>query len=435
MSDKPKNPTRSRRIPRAAERLLDLAWEVANRLQQKAPYHRQERKLSDLVERVLEQGDRQALQEAFERLDHANREDALQILSYWVIHHASVLKATFQTAAGETNAQIHVFLLPILFVVPIGTAVPSAVPASPDLPRQSPLHSLVTSFRRHGLVVGDCSVLVVPDLYSVPELPQDAFAWRQRLHRFETLLQGHSEPLIRSTPEGEKVSDAPQQGFSWVLRYVQMAVVTDEDHPDPGPLITGELALCTFDEEALDDADRTRTEVWKRQVESWHEEIVSKLGAAWDSEVSLSVGVPAVYDEALTAGQTMANSEQLAHTAEALLEEGVPHLQAVIGAFYGADTELRVGLHGSVGLYYGTAWTCVGDVDLEMEEAEEILRNNGITEITVLPIPYDEGRDPSTGEKLYPTASGRLVRWGEPVTDDPDPGSAASFPVGPITYH
>jgi hypothetical protein len=38
MSDKPKNPTRSRRIPRAAERLLNLAWEVADQLQQEAPY-------------------------------------------------------------------------------------------------------------------------------------------------------------------------------------------------------------------------------------------------------------------------------------------------------------------------------------------------------------------------------------------------------------
>ncbi|MBU2805639.1 hypothetical protein HF668_10875 [Acidithiobacillus ferridurans] len=258
MSAKPKTSSRSRRIPRAGERLLDLAWEVADRLAQDNPSHRQENLLSDLVERVLEQGDHAALREAYERLEHAEREDALQILSYWVIHHASVLQAQVETAAGAEDARIHVFLLPILLLVPEGVPIPSSIPSSPDLSWQSPLFSLVTSFRRHGLIVGEGSILILPELYSVAELPHDVFAWRQHLHRFALLLQGGRDDLVRShSPETVKAKD-PQLGVSWALRYLQIAVVVDVDHPDPGPLISGDLVLCTVDEAILIDSAGSR---------------------------------------------------------------------------------------------------------------------------------------------------------------------------------
>ncbi len=435
MPNNPKNRHRPGQNRTAAERLYELASEVADRLQREISSDGPERTLAELVERVLEEGDHRALEDAIERLGTADRQDAVDVLRYWVVRHASVLYTVLQTGSGAMDSLIMVFAMPILLGVPEGAAIPRSIPAVPDPTAPTTLNLLLASFRRHGLVAEEPGILVVPDLYAVQELPQDAFAWRQFLHRFEEVLRGHPESLPRHVPTPEEAIDPHGNGMRWILRYMLIAVVSSTDRPDPGSLLTGELELWTLGEEEADAAEWERALVMKQRVGAWHEEVVATLAEGWDGLFSITVGIPAPYDEALAAGETIRNIAQLMHTAEGLLEEGIPHLQASIGVFYGAGkTELRVALHGSSGSYHGAVWTCLDEVEQEIDTAQETLQRSGITAITVLPIPYSDERDPHTGEPIYPTRSGRLVRSGEPVAEGDGAGDETDPPES-ITYH
>ncbi|PSR32276.1 MAG: hypothetical protein C7B46_15000 [Sulfobacillus benefaciens] len=285
-----------RRSPDSTQRLITLAQTVAAE-PDTADLSATEERLIALVLRLVTQGSDRKIWQALTTLESRHAHKAADCVTFWAEDAASTIELLMMPDAsvdaehaatppdpvpGEATA----FLVPVIFFTPPGTSLPLTVPLGHTL------DALAHSFRQHGLLGAEPSLVLFPGLYRLADLPDtwsERRRWLQILCAHVTRQTANPIPLASPDPEAEP-EEAPATTLR--LRFLVGAVLRagGEDSTTPaGPLWDTETPLF-----ASDAAQVAALTAWQHTVTALLERTMKT--------VSVWPGFPDLWSEALDAG-------------------------------------------------------------------------------------------------------------------------------------
>ncbi|MHB1641159.1 MAG: hypothetical protein ACYCS8_00685 [Acidithiobacillus sp.] len=365
--------------------------------------HESESRLSELVAMALDTGTDKHVLRAIEDLEEAHLDDAADMVAFWADDAASVMPVMVQTPDGVDVGEMELFLVPVLVVVDAGHAMPLRLPDAPRDDPRSPLNLCATSFRRYGLIGKEPSVAVLPWLYAYADLPVTWSGQRGMLRQCMAAISGQPSRLPQP-----QLTDVGTQ-LSVALRFVFFAVTSALDDIDTGPLLNGGFIDMSDLSDTLDapgDEDDTGPEVDPRLL-AWQEDFGQTLTECLPGVLSVQVGTPAWWDEAIHDGF---DSRNLFGLITAVAPDGdretTLSTHAAMGFYLVDDNpELRIGITRDGRLAGGFVWACHQDLEDEVDAAFGTLERMGVPaeQIHVATDILCDERCPDCGKPYFPS--------------------------------
>lgn len=350
--------------------------------------------LLQLVERILvAQGDQTILQ-AINRLDAMNDRSLADLLESNADEVSSAAPVSLQLKDGLTSdCTLRLWALPVLLETRPGMTTPDTV--------SEPLCAeIARSFRRHGLISGEATVVLSPLLYTLNNFPVDWCDRRELLRQFGDQLNAGTSGIAVDIA-APAIPSRRSSGI--VLRFLVMAVTTLNDEP-PG------LLAADWDTplEVLDNPQSTADAV---RLDAWRGEMAAVLKRI-DGIHASTCGVPGSFTDAIYSGTLMDNVARLdaAITQASDAKTGTDDITACVSV-HRTDSgaiNIRIGILGPGG-FYGSAWRCWSspeDIDTDIEDVKTTLEGLGVERTTVDPNIRGDDRCPDCGEPMFPSESG-----------------------------
>ena len=231
------------------QRLVRQALAVPHPYDDDTTYTSAEGTLVDLVHRTLERGSDRPIQAALTELSAHDHEDAADLLQFWADSCAStrddlVTQSTADAEAAPLEATI--FLWPIIGLLPPHATWPTTIAS--DI-----LTPLAQSFRRHGLIGEDPSVLIAPHWYTTADLPLTWSGRRQWLdYGVHALLHDGNQSFFPASHPAATPGSTPSLQLRWIV-----GVLVDAADGTSHPWLTADLEGFTIDEAIWDAWEST----------------------------------------------------------------------------------------------------------------------------------------------------------------------------------
>lgn len=377
-----------------------------------------ESRLADLVARSLDTGTDKYILRAMEDLEDANLDDAAERVAFCADDAASVMPVMVQTPEGADVGELELFLVPVVVAVDAGHAMPLRLPETPQDDPLSPLNLCATSFRRYGLIGKEPSVAVLPWLYAYADLPD---TWSGQRGMLRQVMEAITGQTCGRQPRGRQPSRLAQPQrtdigaqISVALRFMFFAVTSSLDDTDTGPLLNGgfmdfgDLDDTGDDsgEEGMEDAD---PEVDPRLL-AWQEDLGQTLTECLPGVLSVQVGTPAWWDEAIHDGFATRNMFGL---ITVVIPDGdretALSTHAAMGFYVVDDTpELRIGITRDGRFTGGFVWACHQEPEDDIDAAFATLERIGVPtdQIHVATDILGDERCPDCGKPYFPSVRG-----------------------------
>lgn len=258
-----------------------------------------EERLADRVVRLIAKGSDRSILRALEWLDAQHAHEAADLLAFWAEDAADtvevVLNQDGHAAAGEATT----FLVPMVLAAPRDKTLPLAIPLT------APFGQLTQSFRAHQLIGIEPSLVLLPRLFRLADLPSTWSGRRQWLNSLLAALREEPTSGPRSTPE--PVEDAEgMPGLMLHLRFLAGAIV--DDGTDRGRPV-------------WDASDRSpEADTIVDHLESWQRTAADLLQEALRVTVVIP-GVPNLWRDALNDGLDLWNHATLGTSLEAFCQQ------------------------------------------------------------------------------------------------------------------
>lgn len=326
-----------------------------------------DRHLGELVDRVVARGSDRPVREAIDQLTVRHEYDAADLVEMWAEEAATSMPVQL-APPGEDAALATLFLIPLVIADEGTHSIPMTVQTT------TALDHIAQSLRAHGLVGAEPTVIVLPYLYRLVDLPT---SWAGRRRWLQALAMGASgQPATMPTPTSETQPATSGEAAVLHLRFMIGATVVGENDTDLGPLPSGELE--DFDDagedEISDSADLSRRlEEWRKNVEAIFAKVIkgASVMVAWPNawEIAVLQGI-ASFNFAATTIQ-LAVLDHLG-VAPATVTATITALQNDNGRYWVVDLNADSGESNQV------QWLCGSDPREELEDLTDFLRDQGI---------------------------------------------------------
>lgn len=358
-------------------------------------------RLMELVAQSLDTGTDKHVLRAIEDLEEAGLEDAAGMVAFWADDAASTIPVMTLSEGEMVDGSLELFLVPILLVLNGERAVPLRLPDEPGNDSPSPLDSCAASLRRHGLIGNEPSVAMLPWLYAYSDLPVTWSGQRSWLRQFVSAAGG--QPF--SLPQPRVVNAVGVHETA--LRFMLFAVVSSSlDDDDVGPLLNGGIVGALDGSPAEIDGDGASID---SRLPGWREAFGEMLLDGLPGVVSARVGVPAWWDDAISAGFNMRNLfEMINAVASDADKEFFLSVHADMGVYFtDGEMELRIGFTSGERFISGVVWAGRQNLENEIELAFNMLEYFGVSadRVRVLDGVHGDERCPDCGERYFPGAA------------------------------
>ncbi|MHB1665883.1 DUF2863 family protein [Thiomonas sp.] len=356
-------------------------------------------RVGDLVAQALDTGTDHHVLRALEDLDDAGLDSAAKMVASWADTVSSHIAVTLR-GEGLPEAEacdMTLFLVPLCLGTKPGAPVPTELRQPGLSGGLSMLDQAARSLRQQGLVGVEPSLLMLPYLYALSDLPKSwAQRWRLvRQCRQASLGQQETWFLPRKPP--------PAGDSVLALRFVLFAVTSSQRDADPGFL---------FQWVRPDDAPETGLAAAILEATSrllgWPDAFGQILLSSLPGLDFVEVGMPAVWEYAIEEGVSICNlmGLQLAMTRVTRSSESVLGLsvRAAIGVYQtDGGLELRIGITGN-DRFAGHVWMTNGDPEVELKPIVEALAELGVSpeQIQVDPDLREDAYCEDCGRPLFP---------------------------------
>ncbi len=212
------------------ERLVTLAQRAHD-----IDFSPEEERLADLIARLVSRGLDHPIDRALDYLYAHDDLKAAERILFWAEDAASTMDILLSSDQEESRVgEITAFLVPLIFITP-----PSFMPPV-SIPLPETLNQLARSFRQHHLIDAFPTLILLPELYRLQDLPT---MWSTR-HRWlqQLLAAATAQPYHLPTPSLESLgSNLSQHTVTIHLRFLVGAVIVDADEDSHRPLWDQEI--------------------------------------------------------------------------------------------------------------------------------------------------------------------------------------------------
>lgn len=294
----PASPPRKKRhrSSDSTQRLITLAQAVAAEPDTEDLSAAEER-LADLVTRLVTQGSDRKIWQALTTLESRQAHEAADCVIFWAEDAASTIELLMTSHASTdaahaappphpTRGEATAFLIPVICLTPPGTSLPLTVPLGHTL------DALAHSFRQHGLLGPESSLVLLPGLYRLADLPE---TWSGRRRWLEILCAHVTRQTVQPIPPASPDPKAdPQDSTVPTLRLRFLVGTIIRAGGETAPPLAGP-AGDTDGPLFSSDADR------EAALTAWQETVTALLGRTMKA-VAVWPGFPDLWSDALDAG-------------------------------------------------------------------------------------------------------------------------------------
>lgn len=321
-------------------------------------------KLARLVERVVGKGSDRPIHRAIDQLDSQHNHDAADLVEFWADEAATSVEMSFSRGTLNLSGVATAFLIPVVIAMDSHDSLPRTVPLGDTL------NKLAKTLRHYGFLSDTPSVVLLPGLYRLHDLPT---SWAERRRWVETTALA----LTGSIPELAEPSseEASQVATSLHLRFLVAVIVESDDDGDPGPMLSGEWP------------DPDMFDQWGDTIDAWREECSSVL-QTFLKATAIAVDIPNLWMDAIESGVDLFNLLALDTSTQGFIQlsdiEDPAQLVARIVWNESEDTRSwDITLEGPANLTTSWEWACFSDRYDALGMIMDGLRSYGIARMNI----------------------------------------------------
>ncbi len=353
--------TKHKKNPRQneTERLITLAQAT-----QSDDFSPQEGRLADLVSRLIARGSDRSIERALDYLGvHGDLEAAARIL-FWAEDAAStmdIIVSPDKVSSDPTIAELTCFLVPLVFITPSSFTLPLNIPLTETL------NQLAQSFRQHHLIDALPTLILLPHLYRLQDLPS---TWSARYQWLQQLLAAaSSQPYHLPPPSLEPENSSTSEHSATIhLRFLLGAVVLDSE-VSHRPL---------WDQ----DIPWEESDTMYSHGSAWQDTVIALLQQVLPDTIVLP-DLPDLWSDALTSSLNLWNHVVLDTTWDWFCRESAAPPEAVVADVRWVPEEPAWSVTFATPFYRGPTWLwmCPDDPVQERHQLLDALHDHNISRI------------------------------------------------------
>lgn len=351
--------------------------------------------LAQAIDKAVENGADGQILHAFRVLVEDGQEEAAEMFHFWAEEAANSISVFLTQDDGTPDGAIipgsaELFFVPVLMLVSEEVEIPLSMNETTAASDQ-----VAKSFRRHGLIGQEPSIILSSWLYALEDLPRKLSkqrTWLRRIFQSAPIAGGNQDmPVPACEPK-------KPGGAVLLLRFLSFVTVSGIGDEDAGPLIAGDLEVINED-----DANAPQLSA---QLSAWSDGVTELLEDAMEDVEVMAVGTPLHLGDAMDEGVFLHNMGQLTLIVELFAEEiaePIAALRATIGAYTTEnDLQIRVGFEWG-NRYTGYIWAAnAPDLDEDIGVIQKELERLGLVDILVEKTIFVQSECPKCGEPYFP---------------------------------